>query len=100
MTTREREAHGAHAPTQFTCFIVESINQHDDVEVLIVNILPVVPIEKNVFCGPKSLLINVGPRFDVPETVKDTLFPNIRYLFLILYCLSLRHLLLNLPFFY
>jgi hypothetical protein len=26
VTTREREAHGAHAPTQFTCFIVESIN--------------------------------------------------------------------------
>jgi hypothetical protein len=26
VTTREREAQGAHAPTQFTCFIVESIN--------------------------------------------------------------------------
>jgi hypothetical protein len=26
VTTREREAQGAHAPTQFTCFIVGSIN--------------------------------------------------------------------------
>ncbi len=41
------------------------------VEVLIVNILTVVPIEKNVFCGLKELFKNVGPRFDVPETVKD-----------------------------
>ncbi len=29
VTTREREAQGAHAPTQFTC-VIESINQHYD----------------------------------------------------------------------
>jgi hypothetical protein len=27
---RESEAQSAHAPTQSTCFIVESINLHDD----------------------------------------------------------------------
>ncbi len=31
---REREAHGADAPKQFTCFIVEPINQHDSDDVL------------------------------------------------------------------
>ncbi len=30
-----------------------------------------VPIKQNVFCGPVKLFINVGPRLDVPETVKD-----------------------------
>ena len=41
------------------------------VEVLIVNILPVVPIKKNVFFGPVKLLKNVGPKFELSETVKD-----------------------------
>jgi hypothetical protein len=31
----------------------------------------VVPIKQNVFCGPVKLFINVGPKFELPETVKD-----------------------------
>ena len=30
-----------------------------------------VPIKQNVFCGPVKLFINVGPKFVLPETVKD-----------------------------
>jgi hypothetical protein len=37
VTTREREAQGAHAPTQFTCFIVESKNKAVD-HVLVMNL--------------------------------------------------------------
>jgi hypothetical protein len=31
----------------------------------------VVPIKQNVLCGPVKLFINVGPKFELPETVKD-----------------------------
>ena len=41
------------------------------VDALIWSILPVVPIKQNVFCGPVKLFINVDPKFEFPETVKD-----------------------------
>jgi hypothetical protein len=34
--------------------------------------LPVVPVQQNVLCGPVKLFINVGPNFESPLTFKDS----------------------------
>jgi hypothetical protein len=53
-----REAQGAHAPPQFTCFIVESINKHIDDDDDLDNIFSVLVVnEETQLVNAETLII-------------------------------------------